>query len=109
MNKLQALKDLYNTHGCGDYQLKTIEDLRDIHGIKLENIAGYSNLNDINKNMFNIFLLNFFNAHGVQTRLDIEPICVSERKENGLKFLKFEYANGNRMTWLHVVNINCWY
>lgn len=74
MNKIK-LERLYKERKLEDFQLKTIEDLESIHGIKLDQIEGYTRLTKEEKEKFKTFIIVFFNSHSINYR-DIVPLKV---------------------------------
>ena len=69
------LERLYKERNLNNFMLKTIEDLESIHGIRLDQIEGYTRLSEDEKGKFKTFLVTFFNAHGIGYR-DIQPLKV---------------------------------
>ena len=55
--------------------LRTIDDLEMIHGIKVDQIEGYSKLDITEKRIFEKFIINLLNAYGIEYR-NITPIKV---------------------------------
>lgn len=72
---IAKLERLYKERNLNDYILESEEDLFYIHGIKLDQIDGYGRLNDIERKNFSNFIINFYNAHGVEYR-DIAPVRI---------------------------------
>jgi len=72
MNRKQ-LEKLYEVNGLNDYRLHTTEDLLRVHGIDCTEVAGYSSLDDINKAIYEKFIINIFNAWGLDSRLNLLP------------------------------------
>ncbi|MDS0527425.1 hypothetical protein NNC19_17180 [Clostridium sp. SHJSY1] len=67
MNK-SSLKRVYEARGLEDYKLKTIDDLFYIYGIKLSYVEGYSNLEEMDRFVFNNFVINYFNCNELEGR-----------------------------------------
>ncbi|MFW6243184.1 MAG: hypothetical protein ACOC2W_03400 [bacterium] len=67
------IENIYKSNELNDYKLKSTDDLLRIHGIDYENINGYDKLDDLNKNIFKTFIVNFFNARGLVQRTKILP------------------------------------
>lgn len=146
------LERLYKERNLNNFMLKTIEDLESIHGIRLDQIDGYTRLSEVEKGKFKTFLVTFFNAHGIGYR-DIQPlkvfiaiekiytidtaairdvvirrITIDDKKleitdiweydrfkeEKGKlklieKYMRFEYIDNGRNTWLHINKFSGWY
>jgi hypothetical protein len=62
------LEGLYELEGLDDYKLRDINDLRKIHDIKVELIDGYDKLCINDKEMFNKFIVDYYNEHNVSER-----------------------------------------
>lgn len=74
MDKLK-LEKLYEKKGLYDYKIKTIEELCEIHYVKLNQVYGYNNLNKRDKQLYKEFLINYFNIHKLENR-NIIPLRV---------------------------------
>lgn len=72
MNRSQ-LEKLYEVNGLDDYRLKTTEDLLKVHGIDFQKVDGYSRLDDLNKQLYKKFIINYFNGYGLDTRVTMFP------------------------------------
>jgi hypothetical protein len=48
----------------------------------LETINGYDKLTDENRNLFDKFIVNFYNAWGIEARATIKPIAINYVREN---------------------------
>lgn len=68
MNR-QQLEKLYSVNGVYDCKLRNLEDLIKIHNLDVKTIKGYSDLNNNDKNAFEIFILKYFNSQGLDNRL----------------------------------------
>lgn len=71
----------YEERGLTDYQLHTLDDLKEIHGLDVRELSGYSGLSENNKNLFNVTVLLFYNAHGLNGRLELKPVSVNYVQE----------------------------
>lgn len=71
----------YEKRGLTDYQLHTLDDLKEIHGLDVRELSGYSGLSENNKNLFNVTVLLFYNAHGLNGRLELKPVSVNYVQE----------------------------
>ncbi|MCO5384626.1 MAG: hypothetical protein NHB14_01490 [Desulfosporosinus sp.] len=72
MNRFQ-LEKIYESNGLKDYKLKTTDDLLRVHGIDFKAVDGYSRLDDVNKLLYEKFIVNYFNGYGLDTRLTMIP------------------------------------
>jgi hypothetical protein len=72
MNRYQ-LENLYEVNSLVDYRLKTTIDLLKTHGIDFTEIDGYSRLDDLNRSLYEKFIVNFFNGWGLEARATIIP------------------------------------
>ncbi len=108
MTRIQ-LENIYKANGLNDYKLKTTEDLLKVHGIDFKAIKGYSELDDLNKAIFEKFILKFFNALGFDRRTVLVPKGIY-RTEEPTAHLRFEYqcrTNDERelrSKWLYIIN-----
>lgn len=75
MNRKQ-LENLCEVNGIVNFQLKNKEDLLKVFGIKVEKLEGFENLSDEHKELFTKFLINFYNMHGVDSKLCLMPISI---------------------------------
>lgn len=75
MNRKQ-LENLCEANGIVHFQLKDKKDLLKVFGIKVEQLEGFENLSDENKELFTKFLINFYNIHGVDSKLCLQPISI---------------------------------
>lgn len=71
MNRNQ-LENIYLDNGLKDFKLRTTEDLLKVHGIDLKTVDGYNRLDDLNKAVYEKFIINLFNGQGLEYR-DIKP------------------------------------
>lgn len=72
MNRFQ-LEKLYEVNGLKDYKLKTPEDLLKTHGIDYQEVDGYSGLDELNKKLYEQFIVNYFNGQGLESRATMIP------------------------------------
>lgn len=74
-----------------------------------EKIKGFDKLG-VNAEMFKKFLVNFYNAFGMEARETLLPISIKYIKDNdnGV-YLRFDYKLYGRKQWLHVKSQNIWY
>lgn len=83
MNRKQ-LENLFEANGLSHFQLKDKEDLLKVFGIKIEQLEGFETLSDENKELFTNFLINFYNAQGVNGKLCLEPVSIYFVRKNEL-------------------------
>jgi hypothetical protein len=67
------IEELYKQNGLEDFKLGSVEDLEEVHKIKIEKIEGFATLDDANKMLFKEFLINFLNALGLESRAELTP------------------------------------
>jgi hypothetical protein len=72
VNRYQ-IENIYEANGLTDYKLKTTEDILKCHGIDYKAVAGYDGLDDINRAIYGKFILNIFNAWGLESRATLIP------------------------------------
>jgi len=72
MNRSQ-LEKLYEVNGLKDYRLKTADDLLRTHGINFKAVEGYTRLDDVNKLLYEKFIINLFNGLGLDSRMTMIP------------------------------------
>jgi len=79
MNRSQ-LENLYEVNGLKDYKLKTTDDLLKTHGINFKEVKGYTRLDDLNKLLYEKFVVNLFNSLRLNSRMTMIPkeICFVE-------------------------------
>lgn len=73
----KQLEKKYETHGLNDYKLRSLDDLRIIHGIDVSEISGYQELPDKQRELFNKAIINFFNGWGLDNRLALKPKSIN--------------------------------
>ena len=72
MNRFQ-LEKLYEVNGLKDYKLKTTDDLLKTHGLDFKEVAGYTRLDDLNKLLYEKFIVNFLKWSWVGLKNDHDP------------------------------------
>ncbi|MCI1478093.1 MAG: hypothetical protein LKH93_06780 [Clostridium beijerinckii] len=68
---------LYHENGLNDYKLTSLEDLKNCHGIDAEKVKGYEDLTEENKVIFKKFIINYFNARGIDARMITTPKAIN--------------------------------
>ena len=69
----KQIENLYKANDMPDFQLKKPEDLLKVHGIDYREVSGYGRLDDLNKHLYEKFIVNFFNACGLELRAQYVP------------------------------------
>lgn len=69
----KQIENLYEINGLNDYQLKNTEDLLKTHGIDFKAVSGYNRLDDLNRQVYEKFIVNIFNAFGLESRSTLIP------------------------------------
>lgn len=70
---IRQLERLYENNYLFDYKLRNTKDLLLIHGIDYKNTLGYNNLDDLNRAIYEKFIVNFFNSWGLESRWTLVP------------------------------------
>ncbi|OCZ50866.1 hypothetical protein [Dehalobacter sp. TeCB1] len=70
---VSQLKKIYEVNDLKDYELRNTEDLLKVHGIDFRDMAGYNRLDDLNKQLYSKFIVNFFNQQGLKSRISLIP------------------------------------
>ena len=73
----QEMTRKYEERGLTDYRLSTLEDLKEIHDVDVTKLSGYSGLSAEKIELFDITVLRFYNAHGLNSRLQLKPKAVN--------------------------------
>lgn len=87
------MENIYKVNGLSDYKIKNIDDLLKCHGIDCDNLNGYKYLKEEDKNVFEKFIVNFYNAHGINRRMTMIPKGIY-RVEN-VEYLVFDKEDKN--------------
>lgn len=72
----KIIEQYYKNRGLNNYQLHVVDDILFVHGINILEIEGYNTLTEKNKELFRCFIVNFFNAWGLEARSTIFPISI---------------------------------
>lgn len=72
MNRKQ-IENLYEINGLTEYNIRNTEDLLKVHGVDFKSIDGYNRLDDINRDLYKKFIINFFNGFGLESRAMLIP------------------------------------
>ncbi len=72
MNRSQ-IENLYKVNGITDFKLKSTDDLLKAHGINYKEVDGYDRLDDLNRVIYEKFIINIFNVFGLESRTTLIP------------------------------------
>jgi hypothetical protein len=78
---MNEIENFYKANGLKDCKLKTTEDLFKIHGVNFKAVEGYNNLDDINRVIYEKFIVNIFNAYGLESRTSLIPKAIYYAEE----------------------------
>lgn len=76
MNHYQFIENIYYANNLTGLDLINTNDLLKVHGINIMQIPGFKQLDKDKQEIFEDFIINFFNTFGVETRCNIIPISV---------------------------------
>lgn len=62
------LEQRYMEYGCKDYQLRTLDDLKNIHGFDVAELSGYDGLPQDQRELFDKTIIKFYNGWGLDRR-----------------------------------------
>lgn len=68
MNLIDNYQMKYEVRGLTGYKLQSLEDIKAIYGQDIRLLKGFSDLSKDNQDLFKKFIVNFFNAWGLDTR-----------------------------------------
>lgn len=72
MNRFK-LEKLYEVNGLTDYKLKTPDNIFNTHGIDYMAVKGFESLDDLNRELYAKFIVNFMNGLGLDSRAVLIP------------------------------------
>lgn len=72
---------IYQKKGLSNYKLTCLEDLKSCHGIDALQVKGYEDLTEENKEIYRNFIINFFNARGIDARMITVPKAINYVEE----------------------------
>lgn len=75
MNVFQ-IENLYKVNGITDFKLTNTEELMKVHGIDFKHVEGYNRLDDLNRQIYENFIINIFNAFGLESRATLVPKAI---------------------------------
>lgn len=67
------LENIYEINGLADYKLRSANDLLKVHSINHTKVEGYENLDNLKKTIYEKFIVDFFNAWGLDKRIELVP------------------------------------
>lgn len=70
---INQLEKRYLDFGIDDFVLKTVYDLRNVHGIDYSSVQGYAGLVHLFRVIYKKFIVNFFNAFDLSLRAELIP------------------------------------
>lgn len=76
----KQIQNIYDANNLTDYKLRNLRDLKAIHGIDYK-IDGYDQLKNEHKDIYEKFIINFFNGWGLDARATIVPESINYVKE----------------------------
>lgn len=90
---MSELEKFYIDRGLTDYKFRDNNDLRTILNISFDSVSGYEGLDNINKEIYRKFIINFFNALDLEARTSIyiSGIYYAEEKKYLAKELETQY------------------
>jgi len=76
MNSKQ-IQNIYTANGLYTFEITSHDDLMKVHGINTGEIQGYEKLAQEHKTIFDPFILNFYNAQGLERRATLLPKSIN--------------------------------
>lgn len=70
---INQLENFYKVNGLTGFKLRNTVDLLRVHGIDFKAVDGYEQLDDLNRAIYEKFILNIFNAWGLDSRTSLIP------------------------------------
>ena len=77
----KQLERKYEERGLNNYRIRTVDDLKAIHNIDIEELKGYENLSDEYRELFEKTVIHFFNAQGLEKRAECIPKAINYVQE----------------------------
>lgn len=74
---INQIKNIYLANGLNEFKIGSHSDINSVHGIKVSEISGYSTLSVDHRKLFNEFIINFYNAQGLESRADFLPLKIN--------------------------------
>lgn len=70
------LEQRYKEYGREDFKLRTLGDLKNIHGFDVAELSGYAELPPKQREIFDRTVIRFYNGQGLDRRNQLLPKCV---------------------------------
>ena len=67
----------YKEYGCDNYKLRTLDDLKNIHGFDITELSGYDRLSQKQRELFDKTVIKFYNGRGLDLRNRLQPKSVN--------------------------------
>ena len=77
----KQIEKKYEERGLNNYLLRTVDDLKAVHNISIEELSGYENLSDEYRELFEKTVIHFFNAQGLERRAECIPKAINYVQE----------------------------
>jgi len=74
---IQQIKTIYTANDLSTFKVNSHNDLMKVHGVNIEEIQGYNKLSLEHKTIFDAFILNFYNAQGLEQRSSLLPKSIN--------------------------------
>lgn len=74
---INQIKNIYLANGLDEFKIRSHSDINSVHGIKVSEISGYSTLSNEDKLLFDEFIINFYNAQGLESRSEFLPLSIN--------------------------------
>lgn len=72
----------YKVNGLYDFKLHSVKHLAKVHGINYQEVEGFELLSEENKRVYEQFIVQFFNAWGMEAKSTIVPCKIVYIKES---------------------------
>lgn len=73
MDNYKSIENKYSSCGLANNRLNNLEDLERVHNIDITQIPGFVDLDELNKQIFAGFIVNYYNAQGLEIRENLQP------------------------------------
>lgn len=110
----KIIEKRYRDSGVPDFTLKNKYDLIACHGINPINVKGFDGLSESDKQLFEDFLISFYNAQGLDRRSVMHPASINRVTTGSETYLRYDqtiiqndYSLKNE--WYHVITPSTWY
>lgn len=67
------LEQRYKEYGCNNFRLRTLDDLKNIHGFDVTELSGYDGLPQEQRELFDKTIIKFYNTQGLDRRNRLQP------------------------------------